>query len=63
MRLHPTLAKNMCLYIYVTVCILSNILYCLHREDQNSALIKAALKTVDVRASQDLKFLNRLIHP
>lgn len=63
MRLHPRLAKDLCLYIYITVCILCNILYCLHREDQKAAIIKSSLKTVSVRASQDLKILNGLIHP
>jgi len=38
-------------------------LYCLHREDQMPALIKSTLKTANVKASQDLNFLNRLIHP
>lgn len=38
-------------------------LYRLPREDQMPALRKSALKTANVKASQDLKFLNRLIHP
>lgn len=51
------------MYIHLHNKYVFYLIYYLHREDEMPALINSALKTANIKASQDLKFLNRLIHP